>query len=49
MTERIEVSDEVRERLDKHIEEDQSYEEFIDELVSMYETDATFLQEGYSE
>lgn len=45
----LEISDELRERLDKHLEADESYEEFIEELVSMYETEGTFLQEGYSE
>jgi predicted CopG family antitoxin len=49
MTYTLEISDELRERLDAHLEEDESYEEFITELVSMYETEGTFLQEGYSE
>jgi hypothetical protein len=45
----LEISDELRERLDTHLEEDETYEEFIEELLSMYETEGTFLQEGYSE
>jgi hypothetical protein len=45
----LQISDELRERLDAHLEEDETYEEFIAELVSMYETEGTFLQEGYSE
>lgn len=45
----LEISDELRERLDAHREEDESYEELIAELVSMYETGGAFLQEGYSE
>jgi hypothetical protein len=45
----LEISDELRERLDRHVEEDQTYEELIEELVSMYETEGAFLQEGYSE
>jgi hypothetical protein len=49
MTYTLEISDELRERLDSHLEEDESYEEFITELVSLYETEGTFLQEGYSE
>lgn len=49
MTQTIEISDELKERLDTHLEEGESYEEFIAELVSMYETEGTFLQEGYSE
>jgi predicted CopG family antitoxin len=49
MTNTIEISDELADRLDRHREEDESYEEFIAELLSMYETEGTFLQEGYSE
>lgn len=49
MTHTIEISDELKERMDGHLEEDESYEEFISELLSVYETDGAFLQEGYSE
>jgi predicted CopG family antitoxin len=49
MTHTIEISDDLRERIERHLEEDESHEEFIAELVSMYETEGTFLQEGYSE
>lgn len=49
MTETIEISDELAARMDRHTEEDESYEAFIDELVSVYETEGAFLQEGYSE
>jgi predicted CopG family antitoxin len=49
MTHTIEISDELKQRLDDHLEEDESYEEFIAELVSVYETEGTFLREGYSE
>jgi hypothetical protein len=45
----LEISDELRDRLDKHLEEDETYEEFISELLSVYETEGAFLQEGYSE
>lgn len=45
----LEVSDELLDRLDNHREEGESYEELISELLSMYETDGTFLREGYSE
>jgi predicted transcriptional regulator len=45
----LETSDELRERLDDHLAEDETYEEFITELVSIYETEGVFLQEGYSE
>lgn len=49
MTSTIEINDELRERLEAHLEEDETVEEFIDELLSMYETEGAFLQEGYSE
>ncbi len=49
MTYALEISDELRDRLDTHLEEGESYEEFIEELVSIYETEGEFLQEGYSE
>ncbi|MFC4360619.1 hypothetical protein ACFO0N_21985 [Halobium salinum] len=49
MTPTIEISDELAARLDAHLEEDESCEEFITELVSLYETGGTLLQEGYSE
>ncbi|WP_154658566.1 DUF7557 family protein [Halopiger djelfimassiliensis] len=49
MTQTIEISDDLKNRLDSHREEGQSCEELIEELVSMYETEGTFLQEGYSE
>ncbi|AFK21057.1 MULTISPECIES: DUF7557 family protein [Haloferax] len=49
MTYTLEISDDLKERLDGHLEEDESHEEFIAELLSMYETEGTFLQEGYSE
>lgn len=49
MTQTLEISDELMDRLESHLEEDESTEEFIEELVSVYETQGTFLQEGYSE
>lgn len=45
----LEIADDLRERLERHTGEDESVEEFLAELVSMYETEGTFLQEGYSE
>ncbi|WP_251343300.1 DUF7557 family protein [Haloplanus halophilus] len=45
----LEISDELGERLDGLLEEDETYEELIEELVSVYETEGAFLQEGYSE
>ncbi len=49
MTYTLEISDGLKQRLDDHLEEGQSHEAFIGELVSMYETEGAFLQEGYSE
>lgn len=47
MTTTIEISDDLRNRLESHLEEGEEIEEFIEELVSIYETEGTFLQEGY--
>jgi len=49
MTYTIEITDDLRERIENHLEEGETHEEFIAELVSMYETEGAFLQEGYSE
>ena len=49
MTHTIEIGSELKEKLDAHLEDDQTYEELIAELLAMYETEGTFLQEGYSE
>jgi hypothetical protein len=49
MSQTIELDDALVDRLERHLEEDESIPELIEELVSMYETDGTFLQEGYSE
>ena len=49
MTHTLEISDDLKDRLDSHRDEGQSPEELIEELVAMYETEGTFLQEGYSE
>lgn len=45
----IEISDDLLERIETHAEEDQTVEEFLEELISIYETEGAFLQEGYSE
>lgn len=44
----IELSDELCEQLEGHLEEGQTYEELIAELLSIYES-SRFVQEGYSE
>lgn len=49
MTYTLEISDELKDRLDNHVEEGESYEDFVEELLSIYETEGEFLQEGYSE
>lgn len=49
MTATLEISDELKERLNVHCEEGQTCEELIEELVAIYETEGEFLQEGYSE
>ncbi|MDQ2054602.1 MULTISPECIES: hypothetical protein [Halobellus] len=46
MTETIEISDDLAERIDGHLEEDETIPEFIEELVSIYEQEGRFLQEG---
>ena len=48
MPTRIELSDELVERLDVHLENDETYEELIEELLNIYES-TRFVQEGYSE
>lgn len=45
----VELSDDLVDRIDQYRDEDQTYEEFLDELISIYETEGIFLQEGYSE
>jgi hypothetical protein len=49
MTHTLEISDDLKERIEMHLEDDETIEEFITELVSVYETEGAFLQEGYSE
>jgi len=49
MTQKLEISDDLHERLVSHCEEGETPEEFVEELVNMYETEGAFIQEGYSE
>lgn len=49
MTVKIEVSEELKERIDGHLEEGETPAEFIEELLNIYESEGAFLQEGYSE
>jgi len=45
----IELPDDLRERLEVHLDDDETLVEFIEELLNVYESSGTFLQEGYSE
>ncbi|WP_186336648.1 DUF7557 family protein [Natrarchaeobaculum sulfurireducens] len=49
MSQTLEISDELAERIDSHREDGETREEFVEELVCIFETEGTFLQEGYSE
>jgi hypothetical protein len=49
MPREIELDDRLVERLERHLAEDQTIPEFVEELLAMYETEGAFLQEGYSE
>ncbi|MCT9097859.1 DUF7557 family protein [Haloarchaeobius sp. HME9146] len=44
----ITISDDLKARLDTHLEEDETHEELIEELLNIYES-TRFVQEGYSE
>ncbi len=46
MARTIELDDELAARIDGHLEEDETPEEFIAELVSIYEQEGRFLHEG---
>ena len=43
MTDEVEISGELEDRLDDHLEENESCEEFIVKLVSIDETNGVFL------
>lgn len=45
----IELDDAVVERIESHLEEGETIEEFIEELLTVYETEGVFIREGYSE
>jgi ferritin-like metal-binding protein YciE len=46
---KIELDAELLERIDGHLEEGETRQEFLDEILDIYESEGTFLQEGYSE
>lgn len=43
----LEVSEEFKERMDRHVEEGETYKEFLEELLNHYESEGAFLWEGY--
>jgi len=45
----IELDPDVYARIEGHLDEGETAEEFIAELLSMYETEGRFIREGYSE
>lgn len=49
MSRTFEFDDDLAERIEAHLEEGETVEEFIEELLNMYETEGSFLREGYSE
>jgi len=42
----IELNDDLVERMNGHLEDDETLEEFIEELVTIYEQEGRFRQEG---
>jgi hypothetical protein len=48
MSPTIEISQELKDRIDRHLDEDDTYETFLEDLVSHYEVEGRFLREGYS-
>ncbi|MFC7068765.1 DUF7557 family protein [Halobaculum lipolyticum] len=46
MTRTVEIDDDLAERIEGHLEDDETIEEFLRELVSIYEQEGRFLQEG---
>ena len=49
MTPTIEVSQETLEQLDSHRENEESYDDLVHELVTIYEQQGAFTREGYTE
>ncbi|WP_247731471.1 DUF7557 family protein [Halovivax limisalsi] len=46
MTRTVELDDELAERMESYLEADETMEEFIAELVAIYEQEGRFLQES---
>lgn len=49
MSPTIELSEETIKQLDSHREDGESYDELVQELVSIYEEQGAFTREGYAE
>lgn len=49
MSPTISVSEETMDMLDSHRQRDESYDELVQELVTIYEQEGAFTREGYSE
>lgn len=45
----IDLDPDVYARIESHLDEGETPAEFVAELLSMYETEGRFIQEGYSE
>ena len=46
MTRTIELDEDLAERMESHLEADETLEEFIEDLVAIYEQEGRFLQQG---
>lgn len=46
MARTIELDEDLAERMESHLEDDETLEEFIEELVAIYEQEGRFLQQG---
>lgn len=42
----IELDEEVVQRIETHLEDDETVSEFVEELIAIYEQEGRFLQEG---
>ena len=49
MAHTLEISDELKARIDRYREDDETVEEFLEEMLNIYEVEGIFLQEGYTE
>lgn len=47
MGDTVELSEELSQRIERHLSEDETVEQFIEELLNHYESEGNFLWEGY--